>query len=156
MAIPVFHNLTETVGIEAYFTNALRSEFSRSKVADVQSKNKSSVTIEGQITSIRSTPTAQAQSGKSKDARFLPNDTSLTTEYRMYLTALITLRRNSDKRVIWEGQFTNEKVYSAPQLSVAGVNSANANYHHSKRHSVIADLAEDMMKEAHDRITERF
>jgi hypothetical protein len=50
VAIPMFVNKSEEVGIEAYFTESLRTEFERSRLAKVTSKNDAQVILEGTIT----------------------------------------------------------------------------------------------------------
>lgn len=153
LAIPVFENKTTEVGVEVFFTNSIIEEFERSQVAKVLQADEAPVTMLGTISKIEYLHSAQTA---ANNANSLPRGAVLTTEYRVLLTAHIVLRRNSDQRVIWQGRFTREKVFPAPQIGPATINSANATYLHSARYQTIASLASEMMEEAHDRMTENF
>lgn len=156
VAIPIFKNKTQQVGIEPFFTNELIKQFNRSQVAEVVGPNKSLVTIEGEITSIVFNHGGQVDS-ESKDNKLnLPKGSVLTVEYRVLVESDLRIRRNSDQKIIWQGRFNSEKVYTAPQLGFEVVNSANALYNHSARMEVFELIARDMMAEAHDRMTENF
>ncbi|USN46070.1 MAG: LptE family protein [Pseudobdellovibrionaceae bacterium] len=157
VAIPVFENQTSLVGAETYFTNAIIREFVRSKVAEVTSKDQSQAVIEGIITEIAYKPVAQKKGGDSEDrVTQLPSDTVLTTEYRIEVSATVRLRQKSDNQIIWQGGFKKEKTYSAPQIGLEVVNTANPLYNHSARHENIRLMAKDMMAEAYGRMTENF
>ncbi len=153
VAIPVFRNTSSDVGIEVPFTNALIRRFARSQVARVSEKNLAPLVLEGTIVRVETLPGPAVTSAELKT---LPDGAVLTTEYRLVVSTSITLKRKSDEKVIWQGQFANEKVYAAPRLGREVLNSANATYNHSARMETIARLAEEMMAEAHDRMTENF
>lgn len=140
-------------GIEPMFTDAMVRRFERSQVARVESTESSPVKLEGLIEKVETVSGAAVDSNAIKT---LPQDAVLTTDYRLRVTAQIILRRKSDDKVIWQGRFSNEKVYNSPRIGTAVVNSANATYNQSARMAAIAQLAEEMMQEAHDRITENF
>lgn len=164
--IPVFENLTQEVGIETYFTNALREEFARSPSIRVVGSGEARVRLEGYIEEVRVDSSAETSGRRdfsnpsevptSEEVVGLPRGAVLTTEYRMRVRAAIRLRQLSDRKVIWYGKFVDEKVYAAPQIGSLIVNSANALYNHSARHQNIDLLARDMMAEAYRRITENF
>jgi hypothetical protein len=155
IAIPVFSNKSDEVSIETYFTNALRREFERSKVARVTSKDEAPVTLEGEITKVQVIPSAQALAGQNL-GNSLPGNTVLNTEYRVLLTAHLRLRRHSDQKIVWEQEFNREHVYDGPQIGADFINSANALYEQSSRLQTISQLADEMMEEAHDCLTENF
>lgn len=155
VAIPVFKNLTQEVGAEMPFTDALVRRFARSKVARVSDKDSSPLTLEGTVENI-SILDGSKVTNQPGGLTTLPSSTVLTTEYRIVITADLTLRRKSDEKVVWQGKFSGEKVYPAPRIGTPVLNSANATYNHSARMHTIALLAEEMMSEAHDRITENF
>ena len=167
VSIPVFKNKTSFVGFEPSFTNSLRAEFGRSKIARVVSKEAAPVKLQGTIDSIRYVRGAfvkgEAQYANlsspalgSTEIPTLPKDTAIATEIRVYVTSSVKLVRSSDQKVLWTGAFTNEIVYSAPRIGTPIVNSSNANYNDSILKSKIAQLAKDMMEEVHDRVTENF
>ncbi len=153
MAIPIFKNKSTEVGVEPLFTNAMIRDIERSQAARVTDKETAPVILEGTITRI---DTIQGATKDSKNLVSLPNDAVLVSDYRLRVFAQIILKRKSDEKVIWQGNFQNEKVYSAPVIGTAIVNSADATYNQSARMQAIALLAEEMMTEAHDRITENY
>lgn len=150
VAIPVFKNKTTEVGIEPLFTNALIRKFARSQVARVSDKDSSPLLLEGVIT------TLNVERGSPTQLSGLPSDAVLSTDYRIIAKLDLTLKRKSDEKIIWQGQFSNEKSYNAPRLTTAVVNSADATYNQSVKMQKIGELAEDIMTEAHDRMTENF
>ena len=152
VAVPVFKNETPEVGIETYFTNAMVRELERSKLAKVTDKSHAQVVLEGTVARLRYEKTATVTGASGN----LPNGAALTTEYRIYVTTSLRLRRNSDQKVLWSATFEKETSYLAPKIGVPGLNSANALYNHSAHYQNIALLAVDMMSEAHDRLTENF
>jgi hypothetical protein len=157
LAIPVFKNSTQDVGIEMYFTDALIRRFARSQVARVTDKDVSPVVLEGAITKIVTTPGPARTNGPENTGLVtLPDNAVLTTSYRLMVTADIKLRRKSDDKIVWQGNFQNESEYFSPQVGTPIVNSINATYNQNARHHTIANLAEELMSEAHDRLTENF
>lgn len=153
VAIPIFKNKTPEVGIEPIFTDALVRRFARSQVAKVMDKEDSPLILEGTILTV---DTAQGAIEDKKQIAALPGSTVLITQYRLTVAAKIILKRKSDDKVIWQGSFSNERVYEPPRIGTPIVNSANATYNQSARIYQIGLLAEEMMTEAHDRITENF
>lgn len=156
VAIPVFKNETTETGIEVPFTNALVVEFERSRVARVVEKTQAPVVVEGTVKSVSYIPTSAVKGGQNSELDALPSGAVLTTEYRINLLVYIILRRMADNKILWEGNFTNERAYSAPRIGTPDVNSANALYNQSIRLQSISRLATEMMEEAHNRITENF
>lgn len=157
VAIPIFANKTQEVGVEVYFTNALIREFSRSQVATLGSKNEAPVVLEGEIRALEYRPGGNDPTPAEK----LTNENNigkslLNTEYRVLLSTYIRLRRSSDKKILWEGGFNDEKVYLAPKITIPSLNAANANYNQVVRHQTLQVMAQDLMSEVHNRITENF
>lgn len=155
ISIPVFKNVTPDVGIEMFFTDALIRRFARSQVARVTDKELAPVVLEGTIKKIEVLP-GPAKTNVENQLKTLPDNAVLTTSYRLVVTANVLLRRKSDDKTMWEGNFTNETEYFAPQVGTPIVNSANATYNQSARQQRISVLADEMMAEAHDRMTENF
>lgn len=155
VAIPVFKNLTQETGVEMPFTNALIRRFAESQVARVTVKDNSPLVIEGVITRIETVP-GPARTNAPNQLSSLPDVAVLTIQYRLIVSADVTVRRRSDEKVLWHGSFRNEIEQPAPQVGTPIVNSANATYNQSVRHQKISALADEMMAEAHDRMTENF
>lgn len=150
VSIPVFRNLSQEVGIEVSFTNALITEFERSRSGKVVEPAQSEVQIEGEITSL------QYLSDTNKSGGTLPTGAVLTTEYQIQAKVKVTVRRVSDRSILWEGSFSRDRTYVAPQVTQAGLNTVNPLYNLSARRQNIEIMASDMMSEAHDRMTENF
>jgi hypothetical protein len=110
--------------------------------------------IVGQIESVQYLPGGKKTYGDTPG--YLPLGTVLATEYRILVTATVRVVRLADNTEVWSGSFNGERTYSAPAVTLAGVNSVNPLYNLSARRQNIDSVANDMMAEAHDRITENF
>lgn len=155
ISVPVFKNLTQEVGIEMAFTNAMITEFQRSRIARVVDNSLSEVAVIGQIDAIQYLPGAKRTAGDSS-APYLPTGTVIASEYRILMTVTMRLVRQADGTELWSGTFSGERTYVAPQVTLAGVNTVNPLYNLSARRQNIDVMANDIMAEAHDRITENF
>jgi hypothetical protein len=156
VAVPTFKNKSQQVGIETDFTNALILQFERSQVAAVTSKAVAPVRIDGEISKVTVTGTGGGLLGGADPTNPLPTDATLWTEYQIDVETKIFVRRQSDEKILWQGSFHDQKNYQSPRIGEPVVNSANATYNASALRHTMADLAEQMMAEAHDRITENF
>ncbi len=156
MSVPMFKNESQVVSIETSFTNALVEEFSRSQVARVVTDSQAPVKVEGTIVKVEYLPEGKRVGGANEALSELPTGAVLATNYRIYVTIHLKLVRVSDRKILWHGNFKDERIYAAPQLESGLINSANALYNHSARQINIAELAVSMMSEAHDRMTETF
>jgi len=158
LAVPVFSNATQQVGIEGAFTNALVRQFARSRVAKVTTAEAAPVFVRGRIMSVDYIATSQVDANREEEnIKFnLPENTALTVAYRVLLKTRVELVRQSDQKVLWSSIFDNERVYTAPQVGLAVINSVNPLYNQSARLEVIEQMAHDMMADAHDRMTENF
>lgn len=153
VAIPMFRNDSQEVGIEGSFTNALIRRFARSQVAQVSDKETSPLTLEGRILKVEVLASAPQTDGQLPS---LPTSTVLNTQFQIVVSSAFSLKRKSDDKVLWQGTFRTEKVYAAPRIGAAVVNSANATYNQSAKIAAISSLAEEQMAEVHDRVTESF
>lgn len=154
VAVPVFKNRTPEVGLEAYFTRAMVEEIERGHIASVVGREASQVIIEGEITDV--TYNQGAAISKASGFANMPEDTELAKEYRIVVNSKVRVRRRSDDKVIWEGAFSSERRYPAPQVTRESESSLNALYNHSSRHQNIELMAKDMMAEAYSNMTENF
>jgi hypothetical protein len=151
VAIPMFKNESTEVGIEADFTRSLIQRFERSQVAVVKDKDHAPLVLRGTITKVD----VVRGLGASKINQ-LPTRAVLNTEYVVTAHSTLSLVRQSDQKVLWSGSFEKSKVYLAPRIGTEVVNSANALYNSSERRLTLTSLADEMMREAHDRMTESF
>ncbi len=148
--VPVFANKSMEPGIEVAFTNSLIQEFERAKIGRLTEDTQAEVIAEGTIQSVTYTPKSK------KEGLDLPTGSVLAAQYQILITAQIRLLRSSDRTVLWQGTFTGERDYIAPQVLIAGVNTVNPIYNLSGRRQNIDSMAVKMMSEAHDRMTENF
>ena len=157
VAVPVFKNTSHEAGIEVYFTNAFIREMQRSHIGTIADKANAQVTLEGTIdgvTYVRASPILGQGFGPGGNG--YANGTVLNSAVRIGVASTLRLRRNSDQKILWEGSFTREQSYSAPTIGNESLSAMNALYDHSARYQNIEVLAQDMMSEAHDRLTENF
>ncbi len=153
ISVPIFKNKTQEVGIELSFTNALIQEFQRSRVARVVDNSLSDASVIGQIDSVTYLPGAKRVAG---DSSYLPKGTVIASEYRILIKVHVSVVKQADGLELWSGNFSGERTYTAPQVTLAGVNSVNPLYNLSARRQNIDIMAIDIMTEAYDRITENF
>ncbi len=156
--VPLFKNLTQEPGMEVAFTNSLIQEFEKNKIAKVvyspRQGEAAPVLVKGEITKIIYKATSPVQ--KKDKAPLLPEGAVLATGYRVIVTTQISLIEKSTGKVLWNSTFDGESSYAAPQVTIARLNSANPLYNLSSRRRTIETIAQDLMVEAHDRMTENF
>lgn len=155
--IPLFKNLSQEPGVEVAFTNSLIQEFEKNKVAKVVYSARQGVApllVKGEVTSIEYKATSPVQ--KKDKAPLLPEGAVLATGYRVIVTTQISLVERSTNKVLWISLFNGESSYAAPQVTIARLNSVNPLYNLSSRRRIIESIAQDLMVEAHDRMTEKF
>ncbi len=128
--IPMFKNYSQETGIEVAFTNSLVQEFERSKFARITEPQQAEVVIEGVIKTVIVTGTGKVDA--DKDAG-LPTGTVMASAYDVNIVLALTVRRQSDKSVLWQGDFTRGRSYSAPQVKLAIINTVNPLYNLSAR-----------------------
>jgi len=148
--IPMFKNFSMEPGIEVYYTSALRREFERSQVAKVSDPGASEVELDGEIVSITYAP------GSTLTGQPYPTGTVLAASYEIRVTMRLVLKRRSDGKDLWHSDFNGTRSYNAPQVSMATINSVDPLYNLSARRQNLQILAQTMMAEAHDRISETF
>lgn len=150
--VPMFKNLSQEVGIETSFTNAMIDELLQTRVAKLNPN--AEVDVLGTIESVSYVP-----SGKSNIApagKFDDDQVVLAAEYRVIIVIDMAVKKRSDEQVLWLGKFTGERTFSAAQIKAPIVNSANPLYNLSAKRRNIAELAQDMVAEATDKMTENF
>jgi hypothetical protein len=155
--VPLFANLSQEPGVEVAFTNSLVQEFEKNKVAKVvysARQGTAQVVAKGEITSIVYKATSPVE--KNEKEPLLPDGAVLATGYRVIVTTKISLFEKKTNKLLWVSSFTGESSYAAPQVTIARLNSVNPLYNLSSRRRTIQSIAQDLMVEAHDRMTENF
>ncbi|MGE3974967.1 MAG: LptE family protein [Bdellovibrionales bacterium] len=151
VAVPMFKNSSYEVGIEPFFTGALIEELQRDNFSKVTTKENAQVILEGNVSSVDF-----GQGASLEDENLKRKKAYLVTEYRIYVSVSLTLKRASDQKVLWAGSFSGEKPYPAPQVTTDGLDSVNPNYNHSARMQNMKILAKDVMNQAYMNMTENF
>lgn len=147
--VPIFKNLSQEVGIETSFTNALIDEISQSRVAQVNPQ--SEVEVLGTIESVQYFPLGKKTVGEMGSDQIL-----LATDYRVVIVMEVVVKKHLDDKVLWADKFTGERSFTASQVSSPIVSSANPLYNLSAKRRNIAELAQDLVAEATDKMTENF
>lgn len=155
IAVPVFSNKTQEVTIETFFTHSMIMEVERSSLAQVTAKEESQAILMGEITKVDYVQGTEITS-ETGGFETLPKGTVLSKEYRIIAEATVKLVRSSDRAVLWEGSVAGEKHYTAPVVTKEVLNTANPLYNQSARIQNIQVMAQDMMAEAYERMTENF
>lgn len=155
VAITMLKNQSQEVGAEVYFTNALTSEFLRSKIVTVVEEPLADALLSGKITKIEYIA-PETGLKLAKDSTYLPQGTVLATVYNVNISVDVSLVRRGDGKVLWQGTYTGVRSYSAPQVTLPVVNSVNPLYNLSARRQNIELIANDVMSEVHDRMTDNF
>jgi hypothetical protein len=151
VAVPMFKNTTYQVGIEPFFTAALIEELQRDDFSKVTPKENAQVILEGAITRVY-----YGQGPSLDDANLKLKRAYLVTEYRIYVSVSLQLKRVSDQKILWSGGFSGEKQYPAPQVTTDGLDTVNPNYNHSAQMQNMKILARDVMNQAYMNMTENF
>lgn len=154
VAVPIFKNKTHETGIEVAFTNALIQQFHKSQTVHVAEANLADLKAIGIIEQVSYEPQGKKQNGDS--GVYLPKGTALASGYRVVVTVLVQLVRQSDQQVLWSSSIHGESSYSAPLVTLATVNTVNPLYNLSARRQTVDALAQDLMTEAHNLMTESF
>lgn len=153
--VPLFLNHTQEPGVEVAFTNSLIQEFEKNKVARAENSSRQApIVLKGEVMSIEYKATSPVQ--KKDKAPLLPKEAVIATGYRVLVTTRITLFERKTGKQLWTSTFNGESSYAAPQVTIARLNSVNPLYNLSSRRRIIESIAQDLMVEAHDRMTENF
>lgn len=157
--IPTFSNDSFETGAEVHFTNALVAELHNSKIARLTNEQSAEAQLKGRVIRvdyIQANIDSRPREERVKDSgiKNLPRGTVITTEYLVRVTLEVQMLKNN--KIVWKQWLRDERLYDAPQLGLAGINSANTNYNRTARDAVIKDLARVMMHELYGRLSENF
>ncbi|MGZ3692143.1 MAG: LPS assembly lipoprotein LptE, partial [Pseudobdellovibrio sp.] len=143
--IPMFKNDSSEVGAETFFTNSLKTEAIRAKFVDIKNEqNQAQAVLQGRITQID--VIADESVTEAQNTQFLPTQTVLATQYRVTVNVNLVLTENHTNKVLWSGEFKQTKSYSAPQITLPGINTANSLYNESAKRQTLSALAKEMMQ----------
>ncbi len=162
--VEMFNNQTQTAGIEAFFTDALKMELERSGFVIVTTKEKAELILEGDIIIVDNKGISTINSFQAKD--FSNADpiqrtstkfqASMFNGYSVQVVTNLKAIRTRDDQSIWQTSLKGQQNYLGARLLKQGVRSSNVLYNHSRKKQTIKLIAKDMMNEAFDRLTENF
>lgn len=147
--VPMFKNITQEVGIETYFTNALIDEINHSHVAKLNPS--SDLELLGTIHSVQ-----YVSSGPAIARKFGKDNLAVNREYRVVIVFELTLKKRFEEVPLWSDKFTGERSFASSFVKSTIVSGANPLYNLSARRRNISELAMDMVAEATDKLTESF
>lgn len=152
VSVPLFVNLTQEVGAEVPFTRAIVKEVERSQFASLVKPSDSEVTVRGtiQMLDFQGFSVIDIDDGDGERVR------KLNTAYQIHATVLIELIKPSDGTVVWSTTVDGTRGYNGPKLTQQSVRSANPLYNKSAREQNLIIIANELMNEAFDKMTERF
>jgi hypothetical protein len=153
--IPLFENASTEPGIETYFTNALKNETLKSRVVKLVNKeSEAEGVLQGKIVSVD--VLASESVIESTDAKYLPKDNVMNTSYTITVSADLVLKKKGSSVVLWSGNFKQALNYSAPQITLPVINTANNLYNQSAKRQTLDAISKEMMQAAFDRMLENF
>lgn len=146
--VPTFVNKTYEPGLELAFTERLRSEFLKGKGAQlVLSRERADAVLSGEVLTFRSVPTVLVEPARDiGGARLQPR------RYRAIVEVRISLVSVETGEVLWEDRLEGTEEYDAGEAPEGFEPLARE----AQQQSAIAALAEDLMREAYDRIMSDF
>lgn len=162
--VEIFENQTQEPGIEHNFTQALVRELERSGFAVVTTKGQAELVLIGSIISLSHDGGGSDRTFESKDysnpdpAQRTSKKYAATYFVNYNLTVVTNLQavRSRDKQMIWQTALHGADSYRGALLFRQGIRNSNVLYNQSRKKQTIKLIAEDMMSEAFDRLTENF
>ena len=153
--IPLFRNDSSEVDAETSFTNALKTEAIRSNAVMVKNEAENAeAVLQGRIVSI--SVVADESVVEAKNTTYLPTETVLATQYRVNVNVELVLKKRSTNEKIWSGNFIQAQNFSAAQITLPVINTANSLYNESAKRQTLNALSKVMMQAAFDRMVENF
>ena len=118
------------------------------------SENESEAVLQGIITAI-DTYTEDSVI-EAKNTKYLPSETVIASQYKLSVSIDLILKRKGSSEILWSGNFKQARNYSAPQITLPVVNTANSLYNQSAKRQTLEALSKNMMQAAFDRMLENF
>ncbi len=162
--VELFDNPTKELGLEADFAHALTQELERSGFAIVTNRDSAELIIKGDILSVDIV-------GKGSDPNFVSKDfsgntiatrtatpysASFFTAYSINIAVNLRAVRSRDKQLVWQSTFSGSEAFQSARLKRQGVRSSNVLYNEARKKQTIKLIAQQMMSDAFDRLTENF
>jgi hypothetical protein len=157
--IQMFENRSAEVGAEASFTQALTRELQRSGFAIVSTKEAADLVLSGTILNVFSVDGApitrffEEDHAAGTSRRF---EATLFRQFNLSVQASLKATRSRDDQVIWQTNLRGQKSYRGAEVTRQGARSSNVLYNQSRRAQTVKLIAQEMMEEAFDRLTENF
>lgn len=153
--VPIFKNSTLEPGAEIYFTNSLKSEALRSRVAKIVNDSADAEAIlQGTLSSIE--VLAGDSVIESSANPYLANGTVLATQYALIVNVDLVLKKKDSSQILWSGNFKQSKNFTAAQITLPVINTSNSLYNQSAKRQTLDALSKEMMQAAFDRMLENF
>ena len=153
--IPLFKNSTIEPGVEVFFTNSLKSEALRSRVAQIENDSGNAEAIlQGTIASIEVVAGDSVLQASANP--YLANGTVLTTQYAVIVAVDLVLKKRDSNVVLWSGNFKQSKNLTAAQITLPVINTSNSLYNHSAKRQTLDAISKELMQAAFDRMLENF
>ena len=153
--IPLFKNDSSEVGVETYFTNALKSEALRAKFMSLKNdEGDAEAVLQGRL--IKVDVVAAESVIEAKNTLYLPTETVIATQYNVTVGVELILKKKGSTDILWRGKFAQTRNYSAPQITLPTINTANSLYNQSAKRQTLDALSKEMMQAAFDRMVENF
>jgi len=152
--VDVFDNKSQEPVAEILFTNAIIKELQRSGFVLVRDKSRAEVVLKGTVMTVAFAGLNSTTS--FSDAQNQAFRSSLFTQYQVNIASNLKLYRAIDNKMLWQTTVRGGKTYFGPRLTNAGLRSSNPLYNQSARKRTMKVVAQEMMNEAFDRMTETF
>ena len=153
--IPLFKNDSSEVGVETFFTNALKSEALRAKFMSLKNdEGDAEAVLQGRL--IKVDVVAAESVIEAKNTLYLPTETVIATQYNVTVGVELILKKKGSTDILWRGKFAQTRNYSAPQITLPTINTANSLYNQSAKRQTLDALSKEMMQAAFDRMVENF
>ncbi len=104
--IPMFKNVTQEVGIETSFTNALIDELAQSKIAKLNPN--ADIEVLGTIESVQYFPQGNVTGLKKIGS----DQVVLATDYRIVIVMELLVKNRAEDKILWVDKFTGERTFS--------------------------------------------
>ncbi len=153
--IPLFKNTTIEPGVEVFFTNALKTEALRSRIATIENDSADAEAIlQGTIASIEILAGDSVIEPSANP--YLANGTVLATQYAVAVSINLELKKSGTNALLWSGNFKQSKNFTAAQITLPVINTSNSLYNHSAKRQTLDAISKEIMQAAFDRMLENF